>query len=391
MRIFNLLATSYLLVIIGLFFYSFTQVDLGLTLTQWSIWQIFQTFFQHIGYFQRPLSTYFYSGLIILLFIFYCLTLWLVKKKKITKKQLWIIIIGASVILFFSYNAFSYDLFNYIFDAKIVTHYHQNPYEHKALDYFGEPMLGFMHWTHRTYPYGPVWLLLTVPLSFVGFGYFLGTLMLFKLLMLVSYLATVFFLGKILRRIAPQNELFGLTFFALNPLVIIESLISAHHDIVMMAFVFWGLFLLIEKKYVRSLILLILSVGIKFASIFFLPMFIGAYMLGRKKTIDWQKLFMLTIALMTLSVIFASFRTELQPWYLLWVLPLVALCTTKKWLVFPAITMSFGLMLHYIPYFYTGNWDPPIPTIKFWITIVSLGLGVVLYLIFRLFAARKHF
>ena len=92
------------------------------------------------------------------MFIYYFYFLYAVYKKKINKKIIRNLIVITSIGLGFSYVAFSYDLFNYIFDAKIITFYHQNPYFHKALDYPGDPMLSFMRWTHRVYPYGPIWL-----------------------------------------------------------------------------------------------------------------------------------------------------------------------------------------------------------------------------------------
>ena len=230
----KLLGSGYLILVIGLFLYSFTQVDLSLTLSQWSVWQIIQKFFQHIGYFQRPLSTVLYIILIFLLYLFYFAFLYLAKVGKIRGiREIWTLIIVTTIILTFSYNAFSYDLFNYIFDAKIVTYYHQNPYVHKALDFPNDPMLSFMHWTHRTYPYGPSWLILTVPLSFLV-NFFLPTFFMFKTLISLSFLGTAFFVSKILNKIYPQNEVFGLVFFALNPLVIVESLVSSHNDVVMM-------------------------------------------------------------------------------------------------------------------------------------------------------------
>ena len=48
---FSIWTIGYLLTIVGLFFYSFTQVDLNLTLSEWSVWQVIQKYFQHIGYF----------------------------------------------------------------------------------------------------------------------------------------------------------------------------------------------------------------------------------------------------------------------------------------------------------------------------------------------------
>ena len=241
----NLLIIVYLVSVFGLFLYSFTQVDLNLTLSQLSIWQVLQKYFQNIGYFQRPLSTILYVFIVLLLFLFYFFLLRVARTVRIRK--IWKLVLVTTVILTFSYNAFSYDLFNYIFDAKIVTYYHQNPYEHKALDYPGDPMLSFMHWTHRLYPYGPTWLGLTVPLS-IGIKFFLPTFFLFKILMSLSFLGTVFFIGKILQKLSSKDELFGVAFFALNPLVIVESLVSAHNDIVMMFFAIWALYLLMSKK-----------------------------------------------------------------------------------------------------------------------------------------------
>ena len=183
---------GWFLTIVGLFFYSFTQIDLGLTLTRASFWQPIQRAFQEVGYFQRPLSTAIYLVLLISLFACYFLILKRVDQQKLSRETIWRMVLTTAVILTFSYNAFSYDLFNYIFDARVITYYQQNPYQVRALDFPSDPMLGFMHWTHRFYPYGPVWLFITVPLSFLGGQKFLATAILLKILMAVSYLFSVY-------------------------------------------------------------------------------------------------------------------------------------------------------------------------------------------------------
>src|SRR5476651_225524 len=124
----KLLISSYFLVIFSLFLYSFTQIDLSLTLSRISIWQEVQKNFQYIGFFQRPTSAVIFSVILFLMFVLYLSFLYLCKKNKITNRTLLILVIGSFVVLVFSYNAFSYDLFNYVFDAKILTHYHLNPY-----------------------------------------------------------------------------------------------------------------------------------------------------------------------------------------------------------------------------------------------------------------------
>src|SRR3989344_5685392 len=253
----KLLSTTYVLTIIFLFLYSFTQVDLNLTLSQFSLWQIAQKFFQQIGYFNRSLSTSFYILIVLLLFGFYFLFLSLASKNKISKKQVWSLTIISTVILSFSYNAFSYDLFNYMFDARIVTHYGQNPYLHKALDFSSDPMLNFMRWTHRTYPYGPAWLFLTVPLTFAGANFFLLTFFLFKLLMGLSFLGSCFLIYKISEILFPQNKIFNAVFWAFNPLIIVEGLISAHNDMPMIFFALLSIFLYLNKKKIYSFLSLL--------------------------------------------------------------------------------------------------------------------------------------
>lgn len=369
---------GYLLAIVGLFFYSFTQVDLSLTLSRISAWQVAEKFFQHIGYFQRPLSSYLFAGIVLSLFIFYFLILRAVYKKNISKKTIWFLIIAATVILTFSYNAFSYDLFNYIFDAKIVTYYNQNPYVHRALDFPGDPMLSFMHWTHRFFPYGPIWLFLTVPLSFVGLQFFLPTFFLFKILISLSFIGTAFFIGQILKKISPEHESFGIAFFALSPLVVIESLVSSHNDIVMIFFAIYSVYLLMNKKYIRSIILLGLSVGIKFASLFLLPIFLLAYFFEKNnKKLNWGVLFSTMTIIMIIPVVLASYRTNFQPWYLLNILPFAALVSRNYYIFIPSVILSLFSVLEYLPFLYLGNWDNPVPSILFWMTTSSIVLSLL--------------
>lgn len=360
----KVLYISFLVSLAAFFLYSFTQIDLGLTFSRIGFLRSLVRSFQEIGYFQRPLSTQLYISFLIIFHLFYFFFLYLASRKKISIKKAWTLILTAAAVLVFSYNTFSYDLFNYIFDAKIITHYHQNPYLHKALDFPGDPMLGFMHWTHRPYPYGPVWLVLTVPLSFIGLNFFLPTFFLFKLLMAGSFLGTAYYIGKILKKISPEKEVWGTIFFALNPLVIIESLVSAHLDIVMLFFAVWSLYQLINKKYVLALVLLAISIGIKFATAALLPVYLVVILLQLKnKKIDWNSVFFSSLVLMIGTVIYATQRTNFQPWYLLEAL-FIAAFLSKNYLVFlPSVIISFFALLMYAPYLYLGNWDPPVPQI----------------------------
>lgn len=370
--------------IFSLFLYSFTQIDLSLTFSRITILRNLVGSFQYVGYFQRPLSTYIYLGIIALLFGFYLYFIKLAHQKKISSKYIWKVIIAASAILVFSYNAFSYDLFNYIFDAKIYTHYHLNPYLHKALDFPGDSMLSFMRWTHRVYPYGPVWLFLTIPLSYIGMNFFLPTFFLFKLLIATSFLGSLYFISKIFRKIAPDKEALGLIVFGLNPLVLIESLVSGHLDIVMIFFALWATNKLIEKKYLVAVILLLISIGIKFGTVFLIPVFLVVFLMQRKnKKINWRIPFGLGIFLLMLTVIVSSiYSGNFQPWYLILPFSYAIFLADKYYIYIPGGVFSIFALLTYSPYLYFGNWDLPVPVILSAIYIAGTSisvLGVVIY------------
>lgn len=354
----KILPSIYILVIFSLFLYSFTQIDLSIVISQNTAILSIQKAFQYIGYFNRPLSATLYIIIILSLFSLYITFLKQALRKKLTRKVVWGIIIAVAAILTFSYNAFSYDLFNYIFDAKIISFYNQNPYLHKALDYTGDPMLSFMRWTHRVYPYGPIWLFLTVPLSYLGSQSFVITFGLFKVLMSLSFIGAVFMIGKIFKKYSPQDEVFGLIFFGLNPLIIIESLISSHIDIVMMFFALTSVYLLIENRFVSSWVALVVSIGIKFATTFLVPIFLFKTFFDKKNTHSWDQMFYLSTILMAVTIIAASTTSgNFQPWYLIPFLTLATFVSKRPIIFIAAVLGSLVSLLNYVPYLLLGVWD----------------------------------
>lgn len=381
------------ILLLALFLYSFTQIDLGLTFSKNLFFRQIIMSFQHIGYFERSFSAQFYVTLILLLTLFYIVVLRFAYLKKVSKKFVWIGIWLSIVFLVFSYNAFSYDIFNYIFDAKILTHYHANPYLHKALDYPTDPMLSFMHWTHRTYPYGPFWFVLTVPLSLLGIQLFLPTLYLFKLLMAVSFLGTVWMTGKIFQKLYPQREVFGLSFFAFNPLVLVESLVSAHIDIVMMFFAVLSLWLLISGRQIKGYLSLLISIGIKFLTGLLLPVFIAIDILQRRnKKPQWETIFVIALVMLLVGVIIESHQSgNFQPWYLLAPLSFIVFLKPRYYVIIPTVVLSAFALILYVPYLSIGNWDPPVPQMLQEIIVMGYSVSFCLTSFYFLYKQWKRF
>ncbi len=265
-----------------------------------------------------------------------------------------------------------------MFDAKIFTVYGDNPYLMRALDYPEDPWVRFMHWTHRTYPYGPVFLPISIVLSYLGMNIFPLTLVLFKSLMIFSYLGTSFFIYKILEKVSPKYSVFGTAFFALNPLVIFETIVSSHHDMVMMFLAVFALYLFLIKKRILSFIIFLFSVGIKYVTVFLSPI----YILG------FHPLLVLSGAIAATTAVIL--KLGLQPWYLIWVLPFAALLTKYRSVQIVTIVMSFVFMLRYLPFLAFGEWPKEILTLHNWTVIGSLLGSIVLCGLLKIIKTKRH-
>lgn len=360
---FKLLLFFYFIVSLSLFLYSYTQVDLNLTLSRVSLWQTIQRAFQYVGYFQRPVSTVWYLVTLSAFFVLYGIVLVCMKRKTMGEQDLWKIVIAVTAMLVLSYPAFSYDMFNYMFTAKTVLIYQKNPYAVLPLQFAGiDPWINFMRWVHLPSAYTPLWIALTLPAYLFGFQLFLLILWNMKLLVAGFYLFSVWCVGAILKQSDKNNVVLGMGILALNPLIIIESLVSAHNDIAMMAFALLAIYLFIKKKYWSSWFVLASSIALKLMTIFLVPLAL----------VKWRRGF--ALAGMSLGLILVLTRREFLPWYFVWVLPFVALLPTMTTVLVIASGLSLGLLLQYAPYLYYGHWNAPVPVLKWWVTVAPVAL-----------------
>jgi len=367
----RILLFSFLILILGLVVYSYTQIDLNLTLFSFSSYQYIQHSLIQIGYYQRPLSASLFLILTGGLFTVYISLLRLILKQKISESHIKIFV-GISLLCLLAYPAFSHDLFNYMFDARIATYYHLSPYFFKALDFPTDPWIRFMHWTHRYYPYGPGWLLITLIPSWLGMGKFVGTLMLFKVMLGGFYIASTYVIYKILQKIHPTQALFGVTFFTLNPLVIIESLVSGHNEIVMVGFLLISLYWLLSNKIHITAISFLASVSIKFVSLILLPLFMISPKINRK----WISTAFLIYGLALMVVVF---QRELYGWYLVPLVSLAAMGT--KWPQLVMIALSGGVITSYMPYLLFGTYGAQTTLWQYWTMIITSCIYGLLFLV----------
>ncbi len=242
----------------------------------------------------------------------------------------------------------SYDIFNYLATAKVTYFYGENPYLVMPIEFVSDPMLLFTRAANKYALYGPTWILLTgIPFA-LSFGNVLTQIFLFKALTAAFYVGTVYLLYKLSSR--PST----VVFFALNPLVLIETFISGHNDIVMVFFVLLGFLLLKNNKNTYSIISLCVSIFIKFASIALIPVWIYViYKNKHKEMVQWDKIWIISLLLLSVVFLLSPIREEMYPWYFIWLIPFVGLAKNKK-LSLGAASLSAGFLFYYVPYMYTG-------------------------------------
>lgn len=327
---------------------------------------------------QRALVTAFYSSLIIVFFIFYGIFIWLGIRKKLHLKDV-VILIGITVpVLFFSYPVMlSYDILNYIATSKVLFLYQENPYVIMPVEIAGDSLFSFMHAANKVALYGPFWVLITGLPYFLGFGNLLLTLFSFKLFIVIFYLGTTFLIWKMSKNIIP------VILFSFNPLILIETLVSGHNDIVMVLFALLSFFMLAKKKIFFAIIIFSLSILIKYATLLLIPVFIFVvWKTIKKKEINLKIIFYNSSLLMMLGFFLSPIREEIYPWYALWFLPFVFLIPDKKILLYLSVSFSFGLLFRYVPYMFSGTHAGLTPLFKIIVTFMPPSL-ILLYFIYK--------
>ncbi|MCL4418691.1 hypothetical protein M1146_01155 [Patescibacteria group bacterium] len=335
------------LIIFTIFSYAF--IDPNLT--------YFHQFFSGFAFNYREITTGAYLISVFIFFIFYIYFVKMTANKYFLKKDLKLLIILTICILFFAYPAMlSYDIFNYISTTKVLFFYHENPYVIMPIDFIGDPNLLFMHAANKIALYGPVWIALTGIPFFLGFGNFVLTLFSYKLFALIFYVLTIMLVEKLTKNIL------SVAIFALNPLVIIETLIGSHNDIAMMFLVLLSFLFISRRRIFLSAVFLISSILIKYATIFLIPVFLyTSYKSLKNEKINWQKVYFLSFISMFFIFFLSPLKSETYPWYAIWFLIFASMIPERKIILYLSLAFSFSLLLRYVPFMLVGTYNNPIP------------------------------
>lgn len=364
----NVLLISYILLCFFLILFSYLFIDRNLLL--------FNRFYSGFSLQNRSFAAVIFVIFITFLTILYYRSILNAKKNNLSLPSIKKLVAIVSTILFFSYPAMlSYDIFNYILTAKVAFLYHENPYIVMPVEFIGDSNLAWTRAANKIALYGPSWIALTAIPHFLSFNNIILAILSFKAVALLFYLATLKLIFKL-----TKNTL-SVVLFALSPLVLIETLVSAHNDIVMIFFALLSFYLLSKKKIFWAAILIILSIFIKYATILLLPIFIYVVLKTLKKEkVNWNKIFYFSAWLMLIAFLMSLLRGEIYPWYAIWPLSLAVLVPQRKFLLSLTLTLSISVLFRYIPELYTGSYFGITPIVRELVTFVPVTIFVCMWI-----------
>ena len=191
---------------------------------------------------------------------------------------------------------------------------------------------------------------------------------------------------KISGKLFPEDRLFHLSFWALNPLVLIEGLVSSHNDMPMIFLTLSSIYLFILRKRALSLVSYVLSVGVKYSTAFLLPVALWlSYLEKKKKPIDWNNVFIALTSLSVLAMLLASIRTNFQPWYLLPPLSFATFISKRPYVLVPSLVLSIAGVLVYAAYVYLTDYNKDYPTTVSNIEAAGFALAALLTVVIAMF------
>ncbi len=318
---------------------------------------------------------------------------WMMKIGEFSPFARWIAWGSVLGILVLGHNALSHDIFNYLFNAKMVLEYGSNPHVQTALDFAQDPWTRFMHNTHTPAPYGWGWTLLSLVPYSLGLGKFALAYLVMKLWMVLGLIATVLSLAWLEKKVWGTTNRFWL--FAWNPLVLLEVALNGHNDVWMMWPALVALALLLPIITVRwsSILSLFVAGGLLGASIYqkfvtvvllpLVPLFLPLNVIWQR----WPFLDNLVAfgrrywpdlaALALLAPLLTARSQQFHPWYLVWALcflPLVRSSLVRAIL----LGLSVSSLLRYLPWLDARlEYSPEILALQKAITATGAVAGVI--------------
>lgn len=252
--------------------------------------------------------------LLLFAFILYILTFKLISLEKKIIKLIIVFFLLFNITLLLIWPVGSADIFLYIYQGKTLSTYHLNPFSFSCNDINRENFFYFINnkCSSISTLYGPLFIIISGLLTFLGGEDIIFTLFLFKLFFIILNILNFYLIYKIFNNIKPAF------LYGWNPFILYEFSLNGHNDVLVVFFLLLCFYFLYKKpnkikSYSISLFFLILSVLIKFITIVFVPIFF-LIILFKLKNGKEKLYFTATAALITIITFFILYFPFWRGW-----------------------------------------------------------------------------
>jgi hypothetical protein len=166
------------------------------------------------------------------------------------------------------------DIYRYVIRGRVASVYGENPYESPPAAFPDDPFLPLAgEWAGETSPYGPVWELLAATVTSLTRGNLLAGLLAFKLVGLLTFIASGALIWFILPAAPPQRRLGYTLLWAWNPALLLTFIGDAHNDALMIFWLLLGLWLIRRYSVTLGFLVMLLAPLTKPIALLPLPLF----------------------------------------------------------------------------------------------------------------------
>src|SRR3954468_21105261 len=168
-------------------------------------------------------------------------------------------VVGLHLLFLLAPPLLSHDVFSYIAYARLGVANHLNPYTHAPVDIASDP--GFVHAgsIHAVSAYGPLFTLLTYPLSPLGVA---TAFWILKVVAALSSLGVVWLVWRCAQRLG-RDPLLPALFVGLNPLVLVHVVGGAHNEALTLLITMAGVLVWVSARETAGVVVATLAAGIK--------------------------------------------------------------------------------------------------------------------------------
>ena len=158
-----------------------------------------------------------------------------VQSTRLLLRCIWIVALLAGSIYVLTPSTLSRDFAVYAGYGRIIILYHANPYYTPLSAFPTDSFFQLDDWRNAVAAYGPLWLLVCAISTLVAGNSVLHYIFFYRILGLLAHLLNIWLVTTILRETkhSPHLVVLGTLLYAWNPLVLLESGLGGHNDIVM--------------------------------------------------------------------------------------------------------------------------------------------------------------